>query len=263
MHEKKQLFEELRRLGVQPGDAVLMHSSFRSLGGVEGGAAGLFDVLADAVGDGTLILPALSYYWVSAEQTVFDLRDTPACPGIGYLPEYFRTQVPGVRRSLHPTHSCCMLGRDAEWLAAGHDLDDTPVGRHSPFAKLPALDGWILMLGCSPDRNTSMHGVEETAEPDYLLDRAHPIRYTLRDERGEPRDHWAIPHSFHRDGFRFEQRYGRILPLLQGDELRRGRVGDADCVMMRARAVWERGRQALHRDPHFFVDRVPDGAETC
>ena len=55
----------------------------------------------------------------------------------------------------------------------------------------------------------------------------------------------------------------RILPLLQGDELRRGRVGDADCVMMRARAVWERGRQALHRDPYFFVDRVPDGEETC
>ena len=60
MHEKKQILEDFRRLGVRSGDAVLMHSSFRSLGGVEGGAAGLFDVLIDAVGDGTLILPALS-----------------------------------------------------------------------------------------------------------------------------------------------------------------------------------------------------------
>lgn len=262
LHGKRELRDDLRRLGVEPGGALLMHSSFRSLGGVEGGAAGLFDVLTDLLGDGTLILPALSYYWVDAAQPLFDRLATPACPGIGYLPEYFRTKVPGVVRSLHPTHSCCMTGRDAAWLAADHQMDDTPVGRHSPFAKLVELDGWILMLGCSADRNTSMHGVEETAEPDYLLDRDHPVRYILRDADGSERFHRGVPHSFSRDGMRYVQRYARILPLLEDGEARTGRVLDADCVLMRARAVWEKGRQALLRDPHFFVDVVP-GVTSC
>lgn len=254
MHTLAQLRDDLSHLGIRPGDTVLMHSSWKSLGGVEGGVKGFFETFIDLLGpEGTLILPALSYETVTDEQPVFDAVNTPSC--IGYLPEYFRTQVPGVVRSLHPTHSCCMTGKHAAFLAEAHETDETPVGPNSPFAKLPRLDGWILMLGCPPDRNTSMHGVEETAEPPYLLDRTKKSRYILRTAGGREIERISFAHDFACEtGEHYEQRYSRIIPLLSPEDVRTGKVLDADCVLMRARAVWQRGREMLEQDPFYFID---------
>lgn len=255
MHTLTQLRNDLSRLGICPGDTVLMHSSWKSLGGVDDGAKGFFAAFLDLLGpEGTLILPALSYESVSAEQPVFDVQTTPAC--IGFLPEYFRTLVPGVVRSLHPTHSCCAAGKNASFITEGHEKDDTPVGPNSPFAKLPRLDGWILMLGCPPDRNTSMHGVEETAEPPYLLDRSGKVRYILRDADGREIERISWAHDFASEtGEHYIQRYSRIIGLLEADDVRTGKVLDADCVLMRAKAVWQKGKEMLERNPYYFVDR--------
>lgn len=257
MHTTRQLADDLLRLGIHPGDTILMHSSWKSLGGLDGGPDAFFRTFLDLLGnEGTLVLPALSYAFVSREQPVFDVRTTPVCPGVGFLPEYFRTKVHGVIRSLHPTHSCCMTGSHAAFLAEGHELDDTPVGANSPFAKLPKLDGWILMLGCSPDRNTSMHGVEETAEPPYLLDRSERVRYVLRDIDGHEIERLSWQHDFiAENGEHYEQRYSRILPLLAKDDVHSGKVLDADCVLMRASSVWRKGHEMLLRDPFYFVTR--------
>lgn len=253
----KGVWDGLRELGVETGCALVVHSSFKALGKVEGGAGAVFEALQEAVGaKGTLVVPAFSYATVGPENPRFDARTTPVCPGVGYLPEFFRTQVRGVVRSLHPTHSCCMKGPDAAWLAEGHETDATPVGPHSPLSKVPQLNGWILFLGCSPDRNTSMHGVEETAEPPYLLKRDQKIRYELTDVQGNVHEHWAIPHNFEMGGVHFEQKYSRVIDLLDEKDVRRGRVLNADCVLLRAKAVWEKGRAALEKDPYYFVDRT-------
>ena len=254
MHTLSQLQNDLSALGIRPGDSVLMHSSWKSLGGVEGGAKGFFEAFIDLLGpEGTLILPALSYETVSEEHPVFDQKSTPAC--IGFLPEYFRTQVPGVMRSLHPTHSCCAVGKHAAFVTEGHEKDETPVGANSPFAKLPQLNGWILMLGCSPDRNTSMHGVEETAEPPYVLDRSKKVRYILRTADGHEIERLSFAHDFESEnGAHYEQRYSRIIDLLDPEDVRTGKVLDADCVLMRARAVWQKGHEMLKQAPFYFVD---------
>ena len=49
-HTRQSLAEGLCRLGVEPGDLVFVHSSFRSLGPVEGGAGTVVAALEDAVG---------------------------------------------------------------------------------------------------------------------------------------------------------------------------------------------------------------------
>ena len=51
-YTKQQLKKDLEQLGVHSGDVVLMHSSFKALGEIEGGAAGFFDLLQTAVGIG-------------------------------------------------------------------------------------------------------------------------------------------------------------------------------------------------------------------
>ena len=171
---------DFERLGLLPGDTVLMHSSMKSLQTDETPETFL-RALTDYLGErGTLLLPTLSYETVRPKTPFFSARETPAC--IGLLPNVFR-KMDGVIRSLHPTHSCAAKGYLAKELTYRHILDETPVGANSPFRLLPAVDGKILMLGPVNDHNTFMHGMEEIAHAPYCL-RSERTHYTVIDYDG-------------------------------------------------------------------------------
>lgn len=253
IYTSEQLKNDLCSIGICPGDTILMHSSYKSLGGIEGGAKTFYDVFMEVLGaEGTLIVPSLSYRTVTRENPEFNIKTTPSC--VGYLSEYFRTNVPGVIRSMHATHSCCAVGRLAREITQDHELDLTPVGTNSPFAKLPKYNGKIFMLGCGTGCNTSMHGVEETAEPPYCIDREHPINYILTDG-----DTSVSVKSYRHDfmaanGKHIRQRYDRMVDLLEEDEISHGYVLSAESYLMDACAVWKKGKQKLMEDPLYFVD---------
>ena len=255
MHTRKQLKQDLQKLGVCAGDKLLIHSSYKSLGGVEDGAQGFFETVTELLGEeGTLILPTLSFDTVGFDQPYFDVKNTPSC--VGYLSEYFRTQFPGVIRSMHASHSCAVYGRDAEEWVKDHELDLTPVGEHSPFTRLPKAGGKILMLGCDPASNTSMHGVEEVAQAPYTFDLDRKVHYVLIAADGTMIEQDAFRHGHVRGKVSYRAKYSELLPLLEEGEITRGKVLDADCVLMSAVAVWEKSLAAMQKDPYFFVDEV-------
>lgn len=246
---KSNLSNQLRDLGVRPGGVLLVHSSLRSLGPLEGGAEAVILGLLDALGPhGTLLLPALSYASVGPGSPVFDLHQTPAC--VGALPEYFRTR-PGTLRSIHPTHSVCGSGSLAAELLGGHELDSTPVGPHSPFARLPGLEGQILFIGCGLRPNTSMHGVEELAVPPYLF--ATTSQYTIRLDEGREFTMTVRSHNF----AGWAQRYERIAALLNEPALRQGNVLMATCHLVEAAALWSVALKAMQQAPLYFVEPIP------
>lgn len=250
----QQLKADFRRLGIREGDTVMMHCSYKSLGAPIPPAA-FFDALLEVLGsEGTLVLPAFSYDSVDYDHPLFDRAATPSC--VGFLPEYFRTQVPGVVRSLHATHSCTAKGRLAHFLTENHELDLTPVGPHSPITKLPEVDGKILILGSHPDHNTALHGVEERGNAPYIFNPEKKAHYQLKDG-DRILSQVALRHEFERPEGYYAQKYHRILPLLSPTECRRGKVLQADCYLLSSRAVWEQGVQKLQEDPYFFVDWIP------
>ncbi len=238
---------DLLELGVRPGGILLVHSSLKALGPLAGGPADVIAALREALGPGgTLLLPALSYATVTRENPVFDQRLTPSCVGI--IPETFRL-MPGVRRSLHPTHSVCAIGPLAGELLDAHASDSTPCGPASPFRRLPEADGRILMLGCGLKPNTSMHAIEELAVPPYLF--GARIEYMLVREDGARVVKRYTPHDF--AGWR--QRYDRVEALLGPAGLRTGRVLEAEAHLLDAAALREAALAALRRDPLAFVER--------
>jgi aminoglycoside 3-N-acetyltransferase len=237
---------QLLSLGIRPGGVLLVHSSLRSLGPVEGGAEAVIAALLDALGpEGTLLMPALSYATVGPRNPHFDVLATPSC--VGALAEAFRTRA-GTLRSVHPTHSVSGFGCQARDLLAGQELDDTPCGPRSAFARLPQVGGQILFLGCGLRPNTSMHAVEECVRPPYLF--GDTVDYTLRFADGSPGRMKVTGHNFNG----FSQRYDRISALLNAPALRQGKALQAGCFLVDAAAMWEAALPALRRDNLYFVE---------
>ncbi len=239
---------QLQELGINSGDTVLIHSSLKSLGEPVSPDK-VIEALIRAVDGGTVVFPALSYLHCNKNNRFFDYYKTPS--NVGAIPEYFRTKVPGVVRSLCPTHSCCALGENADYVTSGHFLDTTPCGENSPFRRIKELGGKILFLGCGMRPNTSMHAVEELYEPDYLF--GDTYEYQMTDREGNLFVHYCRAHNF----AGVAQRYDRLEGLLEeGTELKTGYVLKAFCHLIDAEAMWTKAGEKYAGNPHYFIDYI-------
>ena len=254
-YTKQQMVDDLRSLGIKAGDVVFMHSSFKSLGQVDGGAATVFAALQEVLTEeGTLLLPAFSYENVNKENPVFSVKDTPVC--VGYLPEYFRTRVEGVVRSIHPTHSVCAWGKLAVELTKDHVLDETPVGPHSPLYLLRQYGGKVLFLGCGVECDTTMHGVEEEIPVPYVFSPREKWDYTVIPEEGEPFEIHHIRHLHIIGKKRYDQRFTRLFSILDPAQYAVGPVLDSTSYLIASSTIWETAKKKMQEDPFFFVEET-------
>ncbi|WP_054941938.1 AAC(3) family N-acetyltransferase, partial [Paenibacillus ihuae] len=182
MHTEASLLKQLKELGINPRGTLLVHSSFKSIGPVQGGADTVLDVLSEYMKEGLLVLPTHTWSYIDAGHPRFYVEESPACVGI--LPELFRWR-PGVIRSWHPTHSVAALGRDAEAFTAGDHRWDTPCARGSVYGKLLDRSAEIMLLGVDLRRNTFIHGIEEWVDiPGRMTDEPE-LLYTIAPDGTE------------------------------------------------------------------------------
>ena len=249
MINPQKLINDLKQLGIREDDTVVVHSSYNALRGdsqIDGGPAAVIAALKETVKRGTLLLPTLSWESVTEDSPHFDVMKTPGCVGI--LPEFMRKSS-DCFRSIHPTHSIAVWGKDARMIADAHIRDFTPVGPNSPLHETRRRGGKIIMLGCSLETNTSMHGVEEMVVPPYLYGKNFDYEIVLRDGTSIWQSY--LWHGF--DGIA-DQRYERIINVITDADYRTGKVLNADCTVMDAEAVWSAGLKKLREDIMYFVD---------
>lgn len=244
-----QIKNDLQSLGINKGDDLLIHSSFKALGGVDGGIETFIEAVLSQLGDtGTLLIPALSYDSVHAmDVPTFDIKNTPSC--VGAISEFFRT-FSGVKRSMHPTHSVCAIGARQDDYIKNHYLDNEPVGENSPFALLPKFGGKVLLLGCGTKPNTSMHGIEEYAKTPYILSN-ETRKYILIDENGEKTEKDFYYHYIRQNGF--AQRYDRLENLMT---FKKSKILQADCNLIDSKTMWEVAVKKLKEDVYYFTDKL-------
>lgn len=244
------LKSDLQALGIKTGDAVLMHSSFKSLGSVEGGIQTLVEALLSVIGDsGTLLVPTLSFRTVTVDSPVFDYADTPSC--VGAISEYVR-HMDGAKRSIHPTHSCAAIGAKRDWYVQGHEKDCTPVGENSPFYKLSEDGGKVLMLGCGVAPNTSMHGVEEKFGVPYVL-APEKFNYTMVTPQATYEQGY-FRHYISQNGY--GQRYARLENVMDPKYMAKGIVHGAECCLIDSARMWQTGLDTMKKDAYYFVEKV-------
>jgi aminoglycoside 3-N-acetyltransferase len=185
MHSREQLANDLRKLGVEPGDMVMVHASVRAVGEIAGGPDLIHLALKDALtAEGSLIMYASCprYYDevghgnLTREQEEI-LRKLPAFDPLtarsardnGTLVEFFRT-YPDSRVNYHVARFV-VWGKQAEYLISEQPWNYA-FGRQSALDRFLDLDGKILLLGSDHDAVTFLHYVEHVAEiPDKRIRR--------------------------------------------------------------------------------------------
>ncbi|MBI4534571.1 MAG: AAC(3) family N-acetyltransferase [Candidatus Melainabacteria bacterium] len=190
----------LDQLDIQPGDLVLLHSSFRYLRYLGMSPQEILQTILQRLSEeGTLVLPSYSWNldrwqrpWKGykdyfEQRPVFDLENTAS--NLGVLCECFR-KMPDVRRSLHYWWSICARGPLAAELTARQEKIIHPFGPGSSYDLLQ-LHG-VKLLGLGVTLNTSSLAFV----PDFQLGDGHtqslfthqPIKGLVVDEFGQTRE---------------------------------------------------------------------------
>ncbi|MGP3928525.1 aminoglycoside N(3)-acetyltransferase [Nonomuraea sp. KM88] len=200
------LIADLAALGVEYGQVLLVHSSLRSIGHVEGGAGAVVSALRGALGPGgTLVVPTgtsansdtsahhratiagMSPDEVAAYRARMPPYDPATTPtdAMGRIPEHVRTLREALR-SAHPQTSFAAVGPQAGEIIDGH-ARDCLLGERSPLARLYDTGATVLLLGVGYDRCTAFHLAE------YRYTRRPPRRtYRAVVDDGDGRTWYAF-----------------------------------------------------------------------
>jgi len=242
--------KQLESAAIDKYGTILMHSSMKSIGDVEGGADTVLDALSQYMHEGLLVLPTHTWSYIKADNPKFYVESSSVCVGI--LPELFR-QREGVHRSLHPTHSVAAFGQDAASFISGDERFDTPCHRESAWGKLLDRKAQILLVGVDQRRNTFIHGIEEWIDIPGRLTDGHEILYTILPDGTEI----EVPSRRHH-GLSWSEHFWKVERLLeQQGAIYKASFGDADMWVCDTVKLTNILTAMLLQNPDLFSDNEP------
>ena len=240
----EQLVVGFRNLGVMQGDTLLVHSSYKSFGEVDGGPATVNRALEAALGvdkDGTLIMPTFNFDFNKGE--AWDVRTTPSTMGV--LTELARKD-PRAKRVFHPFYSFAILGKHAEMLGALRYK--SAYERNSVFGKLRDLDGKIMVIGLSYNNSmTFFHHIEQMEGVDYRFLKQFTGEVT--DENGNTYTDTfeMLVRDIDKGVLTMVDPMGALME--ERGVIKSAKIGEADVKLMKANEVYEFTAREMRRDP--------------
>src|SRR5512141_3029924 len=243
----EKLVEGFCDLGVEKGDTLLVHSSYKSLGEVEGGPQTVIRALEAALGtdkEGTLIMPTFNFDFNKGAP--WDVRTTPSKMGV--LTELVR-QGPRAKRVFHPFYSFAILGKHAEML--GSLRYKSSYERNSVFGKLRDLDGEIMVIGLSYTNSMPFfHHIEQMEGVDYRF--LTEFTGEVTDETGNTYTDTfeMLVRDIDRGVMTMVDPMGALME--QAGVIKSAKIGEVDVKLMKANEVYEFTAREMKRDPHLL-----------
>lgn len=225
------LKNELQELGINRGDCLIVHCSFKVLKTAGYSPDEVIDTFMELLGaEGTLIMPTFTYSYSGIWNVVpFNSAVTPGILN-GVLSETFRLR-PGTLRSGHPAYSVAVSGKLAEYLTANRELSSA-LGHGSSYEDALNMDAKILLLGVGNSRNSMLHYIEVASGLPYndIPFRQYWGNKAAVEDNGEIKEVQLVPeYPACSDNFSW------LDEVLVKEEIAvKGRIGDGDCYLMNA-----------------------------
>lgn len=251
MLNKSQLIQDLRCLGVKPGDLLYLKVSMRSLGKVDGGARTVIDAVLDVIGkEGTLVVSSfvkvlpLSYL-KRHKKLIYDINTSSYAGAVAN--EMMRH--PKVELSRHPVQKFSAIGKMAKDLMSSHQ--ETSYA-YDPLRVMCEKGGKALILG------KDVVGVGTTHVAIGLLayrQKRPKLGVRYKNDRGEVKLfqlNWA---GMCHDGF---QKFSTLYDQVPGAIISRAQVGQTESTLTDMKKTLEIELQALINNPGFFMCQNKD-----
>jgi aminoglycoside 3-N-acetyltransferase len=236
---KKDIIESLRKIGVQRGSTLLVHSSLSKYGYIKGGAETLIKALIQTLGPrGTLLMPTHSNSTLGMPP--YNAEQSPS--NTGAVTEYFR-KMPGVIRSAHPTHSVAGLGPKAMELLSSHKANQAPLSRNGFWGNFYDNNGDVLLM--SPISSETAFHVGETwlglSQPPLIAHtinkQGHRRTYTI------PNGPWHVNH--------FEPNMAK--PLMKKGLMKKTTLGEAEIYLASVRDMIDISLKVNKQNPEISL----------
>lgn len=257
-YNKQQLKDQLKSMGLKGDETILIHSSMKSIGEVDGGADTVLDAWMEYFKDGLLLLPTHTWKTVNADNPVYNPQTTPSC--VGLLTNMFMKRD-GVIRSLHPTHSMAGYGKNAAEYLAGEEYNNTPCTPGGCYDRLKDAGGKVLLVGVGHERNTYIHSVEEVLNvPNRLSDMPMELVIELPKE-DEDNNNKLYRKVYVRKHYNAQQphisedfvKLNQI--FLDSGVVKNVKFGDADSLLCDAKGMFNVVRHVIAPDPECIVTK--------
>lgn len=242
---KKNIENDLQRLGVSVGDTILVRADLSNVGKIS--RKNFLEALLNVVGtDGTIVSLAFTnsaFIWDADKLNPFK-ASTPSYAGV--LPNAM-LEHHNALRSMHPQCSYVAIGKYAEAITFGHGPKS---GAYEPIRKVLELKGKMLLIGCvssSPGFTTT-----HLAEVDLGLHRRIVMPWLsvskYFDENGKVKlfkryDSGSCSKSY----WKFYAHY------VKHEALNAGMVGNAYSVIADSNKCYEIERDILTNNPKFNI----------
>ncbi|MBE7043318.1 MAG: AAC(3) family N-acetyltransferase [Ruminococcaceae bacterium] len=186
MFSKDQIIKQLTEMNAPRDGIVMMHSSMRCVGEVEGGGEGFLDALIEYFTEkgGLFCIPtptARNYF----HHKEFSLDMASTENDLGILSTIALQKGTGVR-SENPVLSIVVFGdkEKAKKFVEDDAKIKTPTAKESCYGKLASQNGFVLLVGIGQEKNTFLHSVAELLDlPDRMESESHPVK--VRRSNGE------------------------------------------------------------------------------
>ena len=225
MTTKAQIKSALAEMGILKTDTVLIHTSLKAIGYVEGGPNALIDAFCEYLNEGLFLVPTHTWANVNRRQPVYEAATTEPC--IGLVPRTAAKRTDGIR-SLHPTHSVWAKGVGAAELVKGEENAQTPCPVGGAWCRLGEVGAKILLIGVGLERNTFIHAVDELAGLDRVTH--DPWEVTVVAPNGD-----RFTHPFHNHHHAGSENFGNFeSPLTERGAITHGTLGNAHVTVVDA-----------------------------
>ena len=239
------LVSGFRDMGVAKDDTLLVHSSYKSFGPVDGGPQTVVNALEATLGpEGTLIMPTFNFDFNKGQP--WDVRSTPSKMGV--LTELVRVD-PRAQRVFHPFYSFAILGKHAEML--GGLRYKSSYERNSVFGKLRDLDGKIMVIGLSYTNSmTFFHHIEQMEGVDYRFLKQFTGEVTDWDGRTSTDTFEMLVRDIDKGVITEVDPMGELME--KEGVIKSAKIGEADVKLMKANEVYAFTAREMRRDPHLL-----------
>ena len=238
---------DLKRSGLKPSDTVLLHSSLKSFGQING--QDILDAFKLFFKEGLVVLPTHSWQTIQEDFSIFDVEKTVSC--VGALTN-LALKDKAFKRSMHPTHSVCAYGKDRDKYLMLDLGQSTPVSPTGCIGVLHHYQAKILFMGAPLSKNTFIHSIEEEmCVPDRFTDKIYHFisrGYGMVEEYHMPR-HYSTKREH------LSENYAKLLPhFLKKKIAKEIYIGNSKTILLDAALCYTYVKSLLEKNIHLFDD---------